>query len=176
MPQAEDSTSRFMRFFSETYTLFHRRRQSQGVSLTPEGRALLLHLAWTGPMTIGELARHAERAQSVVSDSVSVLESHEMLARVRDPRDNRRTLVWLTERARTWLAEEQQPLERERLDAVLSAMEPTECERFIAAFEGFITVAEQTRRASAGTSPTNGISSADEVTTPKTKGKKGKKP
>jgi DNA-binding MarR family transcriptional regulator len=127
-------------------------------------------------MTIGELARHVERAQSVVSESVAVLESHDLLARVRDPRDNRRTLVWLTELARTWLAEEQQPLERERLDAAFSAMEPTECERFIEAFERFINVAEQTRRASAETSSLQRTSSTDEVATLKTKGKKGKKP
>ena len=136
-----------MRLMSETYARLHRRHQPQNVSLTPEGRALLLHLAWTGPMTMGELTRHTGRAQSVVSESVAVLESHDMLTRVRDPRDNRRTLVWLTERARDWLAEEQQPLDKERLMAVLSAMDPGARDQLLQTFEEFIAVAEQLRRA-----------------------------
>ncbi len=142
---ASDTATRFFRLFAETYALLHRRRQTQGIPLTPEGRALLLHLAWSGPLTIGDLAIHAERAQSVVSESVAALESHALLARVRDPRDRRRTLVWLTELARDWLAEEQEPLDRTRTARVLAAMEPTPRQQLLEAFEGFIATAQRLR-------------------------------
>ena len=136
---------RFMQLFSATYSLLHRRRQPQGIALTPEGRGLLLHLAWSGPLSIGDLALHVDRAQSVVSESVAVLESHEMLSRVSDPRDRRRTLVWLTERARRWLAEEQEPLDAERTEAALSALAPADRRQLIEAFERFIATAEHAR-------------------------------
>jgi DNA-binding MarR family transcriptional regulator len=68
-----------------------------------------------------------------------------MLARVRDPRDRRRTLVWLTDRAREWLEEEQEPLDRERTRAVFDAMDATVRGQFVEAFEQFIAVAERMR-------------------------------
>jgi DNA-binding MarR family transcriptional regulator len=145
VPNASDTAARFLRLFAETYALLHRRRQPQGIPLTPEGRGLLLHLAWSGPLTIGDLAIHAERAQSVVSESVGVLQSHALLSRVRDPRDRRRTLVWLTELARDWLAEEREPLDRARTDRVLAAMEPTERQQLLEAFDGFIATAQRLR-------------------------------
>lgn len=152
-PPATPAALRFMRAFAATFRLLHRRGHSQGVVLTPEGRALLLHLAWTGPLTIGELALHVERAQSVVSESVAALESRGLLDRVRDPRDRRRTLVWLTQRAREWLAEEQEPLDRERTSAALEALSPAERDQLIERFEQFIEVAERTRQGKNATSP-----------------------
>jgi DNA-binding MarR family transcriptional regulator len=90
-----------------------------------------------------------------------------MLARVRDPRDRRRTLVWLTDRARKWLDEEQEPLDRKRTTAVFEAMDPTIRDRFIDAFEQFITVAERIRERDQS-------SDRAETTTQQTKKKKGK--
>ena len=135
-----------MRFFSETYTLLHRRRGANALSVTPEGRALLLHLAWSGPMTVGELTKHVDRAQSVVSESLGVLEAHGLLDRVRDPRDQRRTLVWLTERARVWIAEEQEPLDRARLEGVFSAMSEGATAALLRSFSEFLELAEAHRR------------------------------
>lgn len=141
-----------MRLFSATFTLLHRRRPPEEFSLTPEGRGLLLHMAWAGPLTVGELATHTERAQSVVSESLAVLESHELVARVRDPRDRRRTLVWLTDRARRWLSEEQEPLDRARIDAVLATMDGDARQRFLEGYERFIAAAQQLRGTNLGSS------------------------
>jgi len=167
--EVDPTATRFMQLFSATYSLLHRRRQPQGIALTPEGRGLLLHLAWSGPLSIGDLALHVDRAQSVVSESVAVLESHGMLARVSDPRDRRRTLVWLTEPARQWLAEEQEPLDAERTEAALSAMAPTERRQFIEAFQRFIVTAERTR-------PKESPPHRDDSAARKTNKKKGKRP
>jgi DNA-binding MarR family transcriptional regulator len=146
----ERPAQRFMQLFSETYSLLHRRNHPQQIPVTPEGRGLLLHLAWSGPLAIGELALHTKRAQSVVSESVAVLESHALLARVRDPRDRRRTLVWLTERARQWLAEEREPLDSQRTKAVLDSMTPTERRQLLEAFAHFIAIAQRMREHGAG--------------------------
>lgn len=136
-----------MRLFGETYTLLHR-RHVQGPSVTPEGRALLHHMAWAGPMSIGELALHTDRAQSVVSETIAVLESHDLVAKVRDPRDRRRSLVWLTDRARSWLADEQEPLDRESIEAVLLAMDPSVRKTLLDAFDQFVATADQLRKRS----------------------------
>ena len=166
---ADDFASRFMLLFSATFSLLHRRIHSQGFNLTPEGRGLLLHMSWAGPLTIGELALHTDRAQSVVSETVAVLESHDLVARVRDPRDRRRTLVWLSVKARKWLAEEQEPLDRERTQAVLSAMDPSVRQALMESYANFIEIAERTR-------PSSARSPLDEVPTnePKRSTKKGK--
>lgn len=155
-----------MRHFSATFSLLHRRSAADGFSLTPEGRGLLLHMAWSGPLTVGELATHTDRAQSVVSESLAVLESHELVARVRDPRDRRRTLAWLTDRARHWLAEEQEPLDRTRVHAVLSAMTPEARSNLLHGYQEFVATAQRLREASLR-SPSEG---AAEIRTKRRKG------
>ena len=60
----------FGRLFEQTYLRFHR-RDGKRSALSGASRAVLLHLALSGPLTIGEAARHLDRAQSVVSDIVT---------------------------------------------------------------------------------------------------------
>jgi DNA-binding MarR family transcriptional regulator len=141
--QSEPSlAAQFIELFSAIFAALHRRGEPSGPNLTPEGRGLLVHLAWSGPLTVGELAQHTGRAQSVISESVSVLESHEMLARVRDPRDRRKTLVWLTDRARDWLAQEHEPLDRARTEAALGAVDPQLRQQLIDCMTQFVAQAK----------------------------------
>ncbi len=81
--------------FPAVYLALHRRddkrRQLAGAS-----RAVLQHLTLTGPLRVGELARHLGRAQSVVSEIVKHLERDGLLERQRDPEDGRRTSIWLS--------------------------------------------------------------------------------
>lgn len=86
----------FAALFRAIYLTFHRRDGPRS-NLTGASRAVLQHLAMTGPVTIGEAAEHLGRAQSVVSETVSQLEGHGLLEREVDVRDRRRTLVWLTD-------------------------------------------------------------------------------
>ncbi|MFT4283863.1 MAG: MarR family winged helix-turn-helix transcriptional regulator [Protaetiibacter sp.] len=94
-PGAADAADRFDALFRRVYASFHRR---DGVDrgLSAASRGVLTHLALAGPVTIGEAARHFDRAQSATSELISQLERNGLVERRVDPADARRTLVWLT--------------------------------------------------------------------------------
>lgn len=107
-PDAE--VERFCELFPAAYLAFHR-RDGKRDQLTGASRAVLLHLAQAGPLTVGEAAVHLDRAQSVVSEIVTQLEGHGHVERESDPDDRRRTLVWLTESGRHRLERDAQVLD-----------------------------------------------------------------
>jgi DNA-binding MarR family transcriptional regulator len=86
---------RFAELFRAVYLTFHRRDRPRS-DLPGASRAVLEHLALSGPLTIGEAAAHMRRAQSVLSEIVTHLERDGLLERENDPGDRRRTLIWLT--------------------------------------------------------------------------------
>lgn len=92
---AREQAERFAELFRALYLTYHRRDGPRN-ELTGASRAVLTHLAVTGPLTVGEAATHLARAQSVVSEIVEGLVRKDLLERERDPADKRRTLVWLT--------------------------------------------------------------------------------
>jgi DNA-binding MarR family transcriptional regulator len=104
----------FAELFPTVFQLFHRRGPKRSL-LTPQGWAVLQHLAMSGPLTVSEAARHMGRAQSVMSEMVDHLQDKGLLARMRDARDRRRVLVWLTDAGRAELAREREVLSVERL-------------------------------------------------------------
>ena len=95
MTTADEFARAFEDAFQQAYLRFHR-RDGKRAQMSGASRAVLLHLAHTGPLTVGEAAQHLDRAQSVVSDIVTQLEGKGLLEREPDPDDRRRTLVWLT--------------------------------------------------------------------------------
>jgi len=104
----------FAELFGEVFLRFHRRGPKRS-PWTPQGWAVLQHLEIAGPLTVTEAARHMDRAQSVMSEIIDGLERKGLLARMRDARDRRRTLVWLTDEGRATMAEERQILSAEGL-------------------------------------------------------------
>lgn len=105
----------FAELFGAVFLRFHRRGPKRS-GWTPQGWAVLHHLEMAGPLTVTEAARHMDRAQSVMSEMVDGLERKGLLARMRDARDRRRTLVWLTDEGRRAMATERQVLCAERLE------------------------------------------------------------
>jgi DNA-binding MarR family transcriptional regulator len=99
----------FSDLYSTTYLQFHR-RDGKRAGLSAASQAVLQHLSLAGPLTIGEAARHLDRAQSVVSDIVTQMESKGLLEREPDPSDRRRTLVWLTPHGLDLLARDREVL------------------------------------------------------------------
>jgi DNA-binding MarR family transcriptional regulator len=116
-----DAAREFGELFPAVYLRFHR-RDGKRASLPAASRAVLQHLTLSGPITIGEMGKHLDRAQSVVSEIVDHLERDGLLERMRDPRDKRRTLVWLTEPGMALLEREREVLSRELLAGAMARM------------------------------------------------------
>jgi DNA-binding MarR family transcriptional regulator len=117
----QEQARRFADAFTGIYLATHRRdgKQSQ---LSAVSRGVLRHLSMTGPLTIGETAVHLDRAQSVVSDIVTQLEGNDLVERMTDPRDRRRTLVWLTPLGLDRLEQDRQVLALELVDRALARL------------------------------------------------------
>ena len=120
----------FEQLFQGVYLAFHRRDGPRS-ELSGASRAVLLHLALAGPLTIGEAAAHLDRAQSVVSEIVTQLERKHLLERERDPADRRRTLVWLTPAGHDVLARDGRVLAVELLAPALARLAPGEREHLL---------------------------------------------
>ena len=127
----------FAALFPAVYLRFHRRDDKQR-ALPLASRALLQHLAVAGPLTVGELGRHLERAQSVVSEVVAHLERDGLLERMRDARDRCRALVWLTDAGAAYLEGEREVLSRDLLARAMGAMPPAARAALIAGMEALI--------------------------------------
>ena len=128
----QDEAERFATLFMEAYLSFHRRTGPRS-ALSGPSRAVLLHLAATGPVTIGEAAQHLKRAQSVVSEIVTRLERRGLLEREPDPADRRRTFVWLTPAGIRSVHEEQQVLDVSRLRDAFSRLPAGRADSLLAA-------------------------------------------
>jgi len=115
----------FAQLYPAVYLRFHR-RDAKGRALPAASRAVLQHLSVAGPLTVGEMARHLGRAQSVVSEVVDHLARDGLLERMRDQRDRRRVLVWLTEDAVALLDRDRDVLSRELLARAMARMTPAE--------------------------------------------------
>lgn len=138
---AADAARAFGELFPAVYLRFHR-RDPKASELTLASRAVLQHLSLTGPLTVGEMARHLERAQSVVSEIVDHLERDGLLERMRDERDKRRTLVWLTPYGLDLLARDREVLSRSLLEAAMPALDPSERRGLLDGMRALVRAAE----------------------------------
>lgn len=115
----------FEELFQAVYLHFHR-RDGKRARLPAASRAVLTHLALTGPVTVGEAARHLDRAQSVVSEIVAHLVADGLLEREDDPADRRRTLVWLTADGLDLLRRDREVLSTDLLERAMRLASPTD--------------------------------------------------
>jgi DNA-binding MarR family transcriptional regulator len=132
----------FAERFRAVYLTFHRRDGPRG-QLQGASRAVLEHLAMAGPLTIGEAAAHLDRAQSVVSEIVSHLESRGLLERERDPADRRRTLVWLTPAGQGALRRDREVLGLDLLAGALARLPADQADTLIAGLQDLVQAANQ---------------------------------
>jgi DNA-binding MarR family transcriptional regulator len=130
----------FEQRFQAVYLAFHR-RDGKRSQLSGASRAVLTHLAMSGPLTVGEAAVHLDRAQSAVSDVVTQLEGKGLLEREPDPSDRRRTLVWLTPAGQARLAEDRRVLAVPRLEQALRRLPPDHRAGLLAALEELVAAA-----------------------------------
>jgi DNA-binding MarR family transcriptional regulator len=143
MSKASDAAAAFGELFPAVYLRFHRRDDKRS-ELTGAARAVLQHLSIAGPLTVSEMARHLERAQSVVSEMTEGLVSRGWLERARDGKDRRRSLVWLTEAGAELLARDRDVLSRALLERAMAAMGEAELRGLL---EGMRALVEADRQA-----------------------------
>jgi DNA-binding MarR family transcriptional regulator len=141
-----EEARRYAELFRAVYLDYHRRDGPRS-GLTGASRAVLDHLAISGPLTVGEAARHLERAQSVVSEIVDQLAGKGLLERERDPADRRRTLVWLTPGGQEALRRDGEVLGLDRLAAALARLPAEQRAALITATAALVAAArpEETR-------------------------------
>lgn len=140
----------FAELFPDIYLRFHRRDAKQS-ELTAASRAVLTHLSMSGPITVGEAAKHLGRAQSVVSEIFDQLEAKGLIERMREARDRRRTLVWLTDAGIALLARDRDVLSRELLADAMRAMTAREREALLVGARALV----RTNRATTASTPTH---------------------
>ncbi len=138
----ETAAARFAELFPAAYLRFHRRDEPRS-ELGGAARAVLLHLANAGPLTVGEAARHLDRAQSVVSEIVDHLEAKGLLERMKDKDDRRRTLVWLSEGGFEALERDRDVLSRELLLRATRAMSEAERAHLVTGMTALLSAADR---------------------------------
>ncbi|HET9932502.1 MAG TPA: MarR family winged helix-turn-helix transcriptional regulator [Polyangiaceae bacterium] len=131
----------FAGLFPRVYLAFHRRDEKR--ELPNASRAVLQHLALTGPLTIGEMAQHLSRAQSVVSEIVDHLERDGLLERMRDARDRRRVLVWLSQSGQAEQERANEVLSSELLEHAMQHMTPASREALLSGMQALLDANQQ---------------------------------
>jgi DNA-binding MarR family transcriptional regulator len=137
----QGQAERFAELFRAVYLTFHRRDRPRS-ELTGASRAMLEHLALAGPLTTGEAAAHMRRAQSVISEIVTHLERDGLLERENDPRDRRRTLIWLTPGGHEVLRRDREVLEVDLLARAMARLSPGQADALNAAMRTLVDVAQ----------------------------------
>ena len=141
MAEDQARAERFAELFRAIYLTFHRRDRPRS-ELPGASRAVLEHLALSGPLTIGEAAAHLRRAQSVISEIVTHLERDGLVERENDPGDRRRTLIWLTPAGHEALRRDREVLGVDLLARAMARLPPGQADSLIAAMGGLIECAQ----------------------------------
>ncbi len=119
---------RVARLFPEVYRRYHWANRVHGADLPVTRRALevLQHLSASGPLTVGEQAEHLGLRRNSVSELLQRLEAKGLVARIRDERDERRVLVWLTDAGRDVVSRVGQVLAPDLIAQVMATLSPEE--------------------------------------------------
>lgn len=135
---AAEAAARIGRLFPEVYRRYHyAQRLHRGADLPVTRRALevLQHLAASGPLTVGEQAAHLGLRRNSVSELLQRLEAKGLVARIRDERDERRILVWLTDAGRDVIARVGEVLAPDLLGEAMAELSPADRATVIRGFE-----------------------------------------
>jgi DNA-binding MarR family transcriptional regulator len=137
-PTPEEAARAVARLFPEVYRRYHYARRPAGYAQLPvtrRGMEVLIHLAAGGPVTIGEQADHLGLRRNTTSELVARLEAKGLVARIRDERDERCVLVWLTDAGRDVVGRVGQVLAPDLLTLVMTSLAPADRETVVRGFE-----------------------------------------
>lgn len=111
-------THEFMALYQNLHSTWNKDERSPSA----ESIAVMNHLILSGPLTVTEAALHFNRAQSAMSELFDRLQLNGYVERMKDSRDKRKTLVWLTDLGRETYARTQEVLDRELLHESLQML------------------------------------------------------
>jgi DNA-binding MarR family transcriptional regulator len=137
-PSPDDAAAAIAGLFPLVYRRYHSARDLAGgaaLPITRRGLEVLVHLANGGPLTIGEQATHLGLRRNSTSELVARLETKGLVARIRDERDERRVLVWLTDAGREVVARVGQVLAPDLLSQVMASLSPDDRATVVRGFE-----------------------------------------
>jgi DNA-binding MarR family transcriptional regulator len=138
-PSPDDAAAAVAALFPVVYRRYHSARSLAAGGgeqpITRRGLEVLVHLATGGPLTIGEQASHLGLRRNSTSELVSRLEAKGLVARIRDERDERRVLVWLTDAGREVVARVGQVLAPDLLAQVMASLAPDDRATVVRGFE-----------------------------------------
>lgn len=143
MNDARRAADELGQLFPAIYLRLHARREKRGHRAAGQSLAVLQHLALSGPLTVGEAARHFQRAQSVVSELVDRLVGDGLVERMRDERDRRRVLVWLTPAGLDALEREREVLSPELALAAMERMKPAARRALLEGMRALVAAADR---------------------------------
>src|SRR5450830_1618272 len=134
---AEQAAPRIARLFPEVYRRYHWAQRVRGADLPVTRRAVevLQHLSASGLLTVGEQAEHLGLRRNSVSELLSRLEAKGLVARIRDERDERRVLIWLTDAGRDVVSRVGQVLAPDLLAVTMATLSPAERDIVVRGFE-----------------------------------------
>jgi len=146
MNDARKAAAALAELFPAVYLRLHARHFKRGHRANSAGIAVLQHLAMAGPLTVGEAALHFDRAQSVVSEIVDRLAAAGLVERMRDERDRRRVLVWLTAAGFDELERDRQVLSPELVLAAMQRMKPAARRALLGGMRALVAAADDSAK------------------------------
>ena len=137
VPDAVQAAARVARLFPEVYRRYHWANRLHGADLPVTRRALevLQHLSTSGPLTVGEQAEHLRLRRNSMSELLQRLEAKGLVARIRDERDERKVLVWLTDSGRKVVSRVGQVLAPDLIAQVMATLSPEDRATVVRGFE-----------------------------------------
>jgi len=142
----ESESVQFAELFPSVYAHFCRRWNVDEYRPSAEAAAILEHLMDSGPLTVTEAARHFGRSQAATSELLDRLRQRELVDRIRDERDQRRHLVWLTGKGRALTAAMRRVLDPARLKTAFAKMTKAERRELLAGMHALMRVARDLRK------------------------------
>ena len=110
---------------------------------SPESLAVMNHLTRSGPLTVAEAARHFGRSQSAMSELFDRLQVRGYVSRIKDQRDKRKRLIWLTKNGRAVFKKTQEVLDIGQLEASLNVLSEAQREQLFNGMESLVLASKQ---------------------------------
>jgi len=118
------------------------RQRIPGSDITPRMLSLLRLLAVTGPLSVGDQARHLGLSRATATELVDRLEGKGLVDRLRDARDRRRVFVSLTEAGRQRAASHPEVIACDDLVRAVQLMTPADRRALIDGLRALLAAAD----------------------------------